>query len=344
MPKFNLKTQGLRMQTRGILLINLGTPNNCDANSVRKYLAEFLMDPYVIDIPLPLRLLLVKGIILNTRPKQSAVAYQRIWTEKGSPLLTHTINLAEKLQQFTDDVIAVGMRYGEPNIEHAVDQLKHCNAIHIVPLYPQYSTAATQTAIDKARQQLHKINYTGVITITREFFSHPQFIAAQCKKIQPVLTPDRHLLLSYHSLPIKQLNKVSQCAKVCARSDACPSISNINKDCYRAQCYATSAAIAAQLDLTSEQYSVAFQSRLGKLPWIQPYTTDHLSALIQRDIKNICIACPSFFVDCLETLDEIGNEMRELWHQLGGNELHLIPCLNDSDTAVELLISLVNRS
>jgi protoporphyrin/coproporphyrin ferrochelatase len=329
------------MTAKGILLINLGTPSNCDTKSVRRYLAEFLMDPYVIDIPLPFRLLLVKGVILNTRPKQSAAAYQRIWTDEGSPLLTHTLNLAKKLQRSTDDVIAVGMRYGEPSIKNAVKQLKHCSSIHVIPLYPQYSQAATQTAIDEARKQLEKVNYSGLTTITREFFSHPEFITAQCTTIQSVLTPGSHLLLSYHGLPVKQLNKVSSCANSCSRQAACPAINDINRDCYRAQCYATSTAIANQLGLSSEQYSVAFQSRLGKLPWIQPYTTDHLNTLRQRGIKNLCIACPSFFVDCLETLDEIGNEIRELWHKQGGDTLQLIPCLNDSDQAITLLKSLL---
>lgn len=326
----------------GILLINLGTPEDSDVNSVKRYLGEFLMDPFVIDIPLPLRFLLVKGIILRTRPRQSAHAYQQIWTEKGSPLRYLSQALADATQSALPlQHIELGMRYGNPSIEQAVSRLKSCDRIIVLPVFPQYSLAATESAIVAAKKAFKQANFKGDITVIESFFQHPAFIKAQSEIIQSELIKDHHLLLSYHGLPEKHLNKVADCKSTCSRLDPCPSIQANNQRCYRAQCYASSKAIADKLSLSDKQYSVSFQSRLGKLPWIKPYTDLHFDTLRQAGITKLAIACPSFFVDCLETLEEIGLRAKEQWLELGGESFQLIPCLNNSKAAVNCLTALI---
>jgi protoporphyrin/coproporphyrin ferrochelatase len=328
---------------KGILLINLGTPHQPDTHHVRQYLGEFLMDPFVIDIPYLLRLILVKGIILRTRPKQSAHAYQKIWTDEGSPLLIHSKKLTQKLRESLDEnyVVALGMRYANPSIESVITPLLECDSIHIIPLFPQYSTATTQSAIEKAQKELKKKNYNGRLIITQDFYHHPAFINGLAQTIIENKQEDAHLLFSYHGLPVKQINKTARCKNVCNRQDACPNVSADNHNCYRAQCYATTEGVAKTLGIDISNYSVSFQSRLGKLPWIQPYTTEMLDVLAKKGIKKLDVVCPSFFVDCLETLEEIGIQAKEQWIESGGTDLRLIPCLNDHPLAVKTLTHLI---
>jgi protoporphyrin/coproporphyrin ferrochelatase len=212
----------------------------------------------------------VKGIILNTRPKQSAHAYQQIWTEQGSPLLLHSQALTHKVaQQLPDHKVVLGMRYGQPSIKTAAHALQDCSEIIVLPLFPQYSLAATESAIAQARLQLKKMQYPGKVTVINDFYSDTNFIQAVAEKIQLQHQPDYHLLLSYHGLPVKQINKASNCADYCDRLSACPAVTDSNRRCYRVQCFATSKAIQTQLQLQDDQVSTSFQSRLGKLPWIQ---------------------------------------------------------------------------
>jgi protoporphyrin/coproporphyrin ferrochelatase len=328
---------------KGILVINLGTPNSPDVKSVKKYLAEFLMDPFVIDIPYPLRLLLVRGIILNTRPKHSAHAYQQIWTKQGSPLLVNTLELTQKLASKLQQnyCVSLGMRYGNPAIKTAAKELLKCKTVLILPIFPQYSLAATESAIQKAVKELKHLNFKGDINIINDFYEHPTFIQAQTELIKQHKTPGSHLLFSYHGLPIKHLDKVSNCKEQCDRLHACPNITKINKQCYRAQCYTTTQKIAQTSQLKINEYSVSFQSRLGKLPWIQPYTTEWLVQLREKGISKLDIICPSFFVDCLENLEEINIQAREQWIGLGGDSFNMIPCLNSSIQAVETLAEII---
>jgi ferrochelatase len=334
----------MTMSKTGILLINLGTPDQPDVPSVRKYLREFLSDPRVIDLPTPARWLLLNLIILPFRPKQSSEAYQQIWTEQGSPLLINSQNLVDAVAKKlgNDYQVVLGMRYGNPSIPSALEQLKHCQQIKVLPLFPQYSSAATGSAIEKVLCTVAMQWNTPSISIINSFYDQPQFIAAYAKIIEKNLAekkPDL-LLFSYHGLPERHIKK-SECQAACDLRNACPDMNNDNSYCYRAQCYATSKLLAQQLGLQEDQYITTFQSRLGRVPWIQPYTDNELPKLIKQGIKNIAVACPSFTADCLETLEEIGLRAKQQWQELGGESFTLIPCLNDDEAWVESIISLI---
>jgi len=320
----------------GILLINLGTPDSPGVKDVRKYLREFLSDPYVVDTHPIIRWLLLNFIILPLRPKRSAHAYQSIWTTEGSPLLINSKALAEGAQALLgqDYCIALGMRYGKPSIATAIEHLKGCERLIILPLFPQYSSAATQTAIEKA-QSVAKHNWADdKIKIIREFYCLPSFIDKTVKIIRASLGmhPVEKILFSYHGLPQRQVRKICHANNICDMHRACSDITTMNRDCYRAQCFATSKALATALNLDADQYMTTFQSRLGRIPWIEPYTDRTLERLSIDGVKRIAIVCPSFIVDCLETLEEIGIRARRQWQALGGEHLSLIPCINqDAD-------------
>ncbi|CEK11434.1 ferrochelatase [Legionella hackeliae] len=324
------------MTKNGLLLINLGTPDNPEPLAVRRYLREFLADKRVIDLPAPLRYLILYLIILPFRPKQSAHAYQAIWTKDGSPLLIHSRNLQSKLQQHLGEqwTVALGMRYGNPSLESALKELSNCDHITVLPLYPQFSSAASGSSIEKVLQLLSPNKVFPSLTIIRDFYKHPAFIKSQAALIQPHLETHDFILFSYHGIPERHLTQ-GHCKSVC--DTPCPKINETNRTCYKAQCYATSYELAKQLGLSNERYTTAFQSRLGKTPWIQPYTDNILPELAQKGIKRLAVACPSFVADCLETLEEIGIRAKEQWQELGGEHFTVIPCINDSDLWVASL-------
>lgn len=316
------------LMKQGLLLVNLGTPDSPGTKDVRRYLKEFLTDPRVIDIPTPIRLILLYAFILPFRPRQSAQAYQSIWRNDGSPLLIHSIQLKKRLQQTLSNQfkVALGMRYGNPTIELALSELKDCQSITVLPLFPQYSSAATGSAIEAVLDVIKTYQTQPNLRIIRDFYNHPGFIQSMAAQIRPYLDDHQHVLFSYHGLPERQIIK-GGCDKICV--DNCPIPENKQPACYRAQCYATSAALSETLALQANRYSTAFQSRLGRTPWIQPYTDEILPIFIKRGIKNLLVACPSFTVDCLETLEEIGIRAKEQWLKSGGTKLTLVPCVND---------------
>ncbi len=326
--------------SHGILVINLGTPNSAEVSSVRSYLREFLTDKRVIDLPLPLRWLLVNVLILPFRPKKSAHAYQSIWTTAGSPLLCLSQNLIQQLQQQVGSTskVALGMRYGQPSIPEALNQLKECDSLTILPLYPQYSSAATGSSIEEVMDYISSLEVIPSLKIIRDFYKHPAYIKAQAEIIKQHLADQDHVLFSYHGIPERQILK-SGCQKVCV--DICP-IDPENKGCYKAQCHNTSFLLAQELGLPSDQYSSAFQSRLGKTPWIKPYTDEVFSELAAQGKRKLVIACPSFVTDCLETLEEIGIRARQQWFELGGEEFTLVPCMNDSPLWVKAVVEITN--
>ena len=294
----------------GLLLINLGSPDDASVPAVRRYLNEFLMDPYVVDIPWIARCMLVKGIILRTRPKNSAHAYQQIWTKEGSPLITNSIALKNTIaSQHPDMTVELSMRYGKLSIAIALDKLMQQNIEHLIvlPLFPQYSQAATESAIQAFKKAFKKYKTQPTVNIITDFHDDPGFINAYSNRINNHLSqhPNDFLLMSYHGLPVRQDKGYSK------------------------QCYDTSALIAKQLHLDPNHYTVSFQSRLGRTPWITPYTDDMLLILRDKGITNLAVACPSFVADCLETLEEIGMRAKEQWLQLGGKRFTLIPCLNE---------------
>lgn len=324
---------------RGLLLINLGTPNSAEVTAVRSYLREFLTDRRVIDLPALTRYILVYLFILPFRSKKSAHAYQTIWTEKGSPLLCHSKNLVTELEKSNSAnyKIALGMRYGSPSIKTALDELSDCDSITLLPLYPQYSSAATGSSINAVMDILSVKEVIPSLQVIRDFYNHPAYIDAQAKIIAASIDNSTHLLLSYHGIPERQVLK-SGCKTVCA--EACPATS---VHCYRAQCYETTRLLAKQLGLKAGQYSTAFQSRLGKTPWIKPYTDEILIELANKGIKKLAVSCPSFVADCLETLEEIGLRAKEQWSELGGEEFILIPCMNSDPIWVNAIWSIIEQ-
>lgn len=326
---------------RGVLLVNLGTPSRADISAVRRYLREFLLDYRVVSLNWLLRQLLVYVFILPFRAPKSTKAYQRIWTSIGSPLLTNSIALKSKLQKLLPNTnIQLAMRYGEPSIASALENLKDVSNLTILPLFPQYASATTGSIIENILSQLKSSIIFPNLKITRDFYSHPAFIAAQAKQIASHLKPDDFLLLSYHGLPQKALNEVGcHCAKKISQN--CTSNIPIPY-CYRKQCFTTTELIKKALNIDDARVATSFQSRLGRTPWIKPYTDEMLIKLRDQGIQNIAIACPSFVADCLETLEEIGIEAHESWLQLGGSRLTLIPCLNDTDHWVNALIDILN--
>lgn len=325
----------------GLLLINIGTPNSASVAGVRTYLCKFLTDKRVIDIPAWMRYALVYGLIAPFRAKKSAKAYQAIWTEEGSPLLRFSKQLVNKLQATLGDSasIALGMHYSKPSIADALDHLKNCETLTILPLYPQYSSSATGAAIEKVLHHIAGLEVIPNLKIIRDFYNHPIFIKTQADKIKPYLGQQDHLLFSYHGIPERQIIKAG-CDSVCDK--LCPKPSEKNPGCYKAQCEETSRLLAKELQLTPLQYTSSFQSRLGKIPWIQPYTEEILVELANKGIKNLIVACPSFVTDCLETLEEIGIRAKQQWQQLGGNQLNLIPGLNDDEAWIKAILEITH--
>lgn len=325
------------MKKSSILLINLGTPNSPNLQSIKKYLKEFLMDRRVIALPFWIRWILVNMIIVPVRSKQSTHNYQTIWTKDGSPLKIHTQELVKKLQKKygAETQVAYAMRYGNPSIPEVLQHLCQTSEhITVVPLYPQYASATNGSSIEEVFNTLKNFEAIPELRIIRDFFDDSGYIRALSQSIAPYLKLDTHLLLSYHGLPENQLAKLG-CNPVC--QSECPMTPSINKPCYRQQCMITSHLVARELALNTNQYTVSFQSRLGKTPWIKPYTDETLKQLAAQGIKHLAVACPSFVADCLETLEEIGIQAKQTWQELGGESFQLIPCLNAQDVWVETL-------
>ncbi len=332
------------MAKTGVLLINLGTPDSASPRSVYVYLKQFLNDPRVIDLPSILRYFLVNWLIVPFRHRKSAHAYQQIWGERGSPLLVHSQELADAVaKQLGDDYhVELGMRYGNPSIESAVSKLKSCEKIITIPLFPQYSSAANGSAVEEFLRSVAMQWNIPQLIVNKDFYNNPDFIKAYAETIQTNLkakNPDL-IIFSYHGLPERHINK-SECQSTCTRVLACPGMTDSNAYCYRAQCYETTRLIANELNLDASRYLVTFQSRLGRTPWIQPFTDIELPKLAEKNIKNIAIVCPSFVSDCLETLEEINMRAREQWQELGGQEFTFIPCINTAPTWVSGLTKMI---
>ena len=332
---------------RGALLINLGTPDAPRPPEVRRYLREFLSDPRVIDIPALPRKLLVEGVILPTRPRRTAAAYAKVWSEAGSPLLVHGEALRAALERRLGAgwVAALGMRYGNPSIEAALRRLEERGVREVIalPLFPQYSSAATASALAAlfaapAAARLHRIHALG------PFHAEPGFIAAWRDVAAPALAAFRadHVLFSYHGLPERQIRASDPSGRHClASADCCAQPHAAHATCYRAQCYATTTALVEALQLDPAHTGTSFQSRLGRTPWIRPFTDHVLPELAAAGVRRLAVLCPSFAADCLETVEEIGIRAREQWRSLGGEELLLVECPNAHPTWVEAVAQLV---
>jgi ferrochelatase len=332
----------------GALLLNLGTPDSPSVGDVRHYLREFLSDARVIDLPAPARAALVRFAIPPFRSRRSAAQYASIWRDDGSPLLvfSEAIRAAVERALGPDFRVALGMRYGRPGIDAALDALLTADVqrIVVVPLFPQYSSAATGSALERVLVSLARRTNVPALSTVTSFFDDPAWIAALAHVTGAALEgfAADHLLLSFHGLPERQLHAGDPSGRHClSRADCCAAIGPGNRDCYRAQCFANARALAAALGLGPDEWSVSFQSRLGRAAWTSPATDRALPELAARGVRRLAVACPSFVADCLETLEEIGVRAREQWRALGGEELRLVPCVNDDPRFVAGLAALV---
>ena len=327
---------------KGALLINLGSPDSPDPKDVKRYLGEFLMDERVIDLPKPLRTFLVKGIILNTRPKKSAKAYKKIWWEEGSPLIVLSKRLQEAVQKKVSVPMGLAMRYGSPSIKQGIKSLvdQGVDEIMLIPLYPQFAMATTETILVLAEKIKNEKYPELEFTVLPPFYNHPDYIKVLSQSIQEDLKDKKweHLLFSYHGIPERHIRK-SDITKSHCKIDksCCQTTSEAHQYCYRHQCYETTRQVADYLELKEGTYSTSFQSRLGVDPWLQPYTDQTVARFAKKGIKNMAIVTPAFVSDCLETLEEIGMEAAEDFEEKGGEELHVIPCINSRTDWVNVM-------
>jgi len=333
----------------GLLLINLGTPAAPTTSAVRRYLREFLGDPRVIDIHPIGRALLLHLIILPIRPAKSAHAYASIWDAKrGSPLLYHSRDLAEAVAEKlgADWHVELAMRYGTPSLGAALEAFaeREVERIVVMPLFPQYASSSTGTAQARVMELAGERWNVPALDFVPAFYNDPGFLTAFEEVARPALAEFRpdHVLFSFHGLPVRQIVKTDRHRTVCFQRETCCD-EHKNPNCYRAQSFATARALAERLALTSDRYTICFQSRLGRTPWIQPYTDHVIDQLGRGGTKRLAVMCPAFVADCLETVEEIGIRAREQWKRAGGDELILVPSLNATRPWVDAVCAIATR-
>lgn len=337
------------MTDHALLLVNLGSPASTSVADVRRYLNQFLMDPYVIDLPWPVRRLLV-SLILVKRPEQSAHAYASIWWEEGSPLVVLTRRLqAAMAQQWPHGPVEIAMRYGEPALPAVLERLaaQGVRKVTLAPLYPQFADSTVTTVIELAKQTLSERRLPLQMTVLKPFYDKPEYIDALVASARPHLEQDYdHLLLSFHGLPERHLKKLDPTGQHRFQDpDCCKNASaEMRAVCYRGQCLATAKAFAHKMGIPEGKWSVSFQSRLGRAKWIEPYTETRLGELGKAGVKKLLVMCPAFVADCIETLEEIGDRGREQFIEAGGEALVLVPCLNDHPQWVQALADMCERA
>lgn len=329
---------------KGVLLVQLGTPDSPKTADVRRYLTEFLMDGRVIDIPRLGRNLLVKGAIVPKRAAQSAATYATIWDEtNGSPLMYYSLLQQQMLQEELGEEyhVELAMRYQNPSIDSALQRMQsmRLESIRVIPLFPQYASATSGSVIEKVME----------IMRTWPYFPHVSFVNSYCEDADMIdtfvdhalrhdIAAHDHILFSYHGLPVRQLGKVDPTGKLVCPETGCDSCKmETNVFCYLSQCYGTTRAIAKKLNLKEDQYTVCFQSRLGKTPWIQPYTSDTLHDLASKGVKKLLVFSPAFVSDCIETIDEIQVEYANEFKALGGEQVTMVESLNDDPKWIRAL-------
>jgi len=335
----------------GVLLVNLGTPDSTAVSDVRKYLREFLMDGRVIDIPFISRWFLVNCIIAPFRAPKSAAEYRKLWTDRGSPLLFHTEDLKDKLVKQLDAQkydVQIAMRYQSPSIEDGLKALQAANVkkIIVLPLFPQYASATNGSVIDKVMEIVRGWQVIPDINYVARFMDHPLFLEAWKELAEEKKGEQEYdaYLFSYHGLPERQIQKAS-CNGFCQLNDTCCSKQvPANQFCYRSQCYYTTRLLAEKLELPMDRVHTSFQSRLGKDPWVKPYTEDKIKELATKGMKKVLVFSPAFVADCLETTIEVGEEYKEVFKEAGGEQWDLVPCLNSNDTWVDCVKDLVLKN
>ncbi len=326
---------------RGVLLVNLGTPEAPTEAAVRAFLEEFLSDPAVVDLAAPMRWLLLHALVLPLRSRRSARAYARVWTDEGSPLLVQTRAQAAALAARLPDLeVRFAMRYGRPSLDATLAELRARGVTELVvaPMFPQHASATTGSA----RARIEALARGLALRFVPPFFAHPGFIEAQAERVREAVRAidAEHVLFSYHGIPARQLRPA--CPAPCGDERCCGVIEDRTADCYRAQCYATSRALAHAVGGASS--STAFQSRLRGTRWIGPYTDDALVELAARGVKRVAVACPGFVAACLETLEEIALRGEARFRASGGERLILVPALDASPTFIDMLVAEIRRA
>ncbi|HEX2855372.1 MAG TPA: ferrochelatase [Opitutaceae bacterium] len=337
------------MSNRAVLLVNLGSPDSPSVSDVRRYLREFLGDERVIDLPAPLRWLLLEGLILRTRPKKSAHAYASVWTPDGSPLMRISESVRGKLSRALGDEVPVylAMRYGKPSIADVMNRMvaDGVGEVLLIPQYPHYAMSSWETVVVRVEEEARKHAPFLKVTCVAPFYADEDYIDALHAVTAPYLRqPHDHVLFSYHGVPVRHLRKY-RCThgrSACA-SDCCPAGLPSHERCYRSQVYATTRALAKRAGLESDDYSVSFQSRLAGEPWCEPFTDAELKSLPAAGVKRLLVLCPAFVADCLETLEEISVAGKETFLAAGGVSFQQIPCLNDQAPFIEFLAGRVER-
>jgi ferrochelatase len=337
------------MTDHALLLVNLGSPASTDVADVRRYLNQFLMDPYVIDLPWAVRRLLV-SLILIKRPEQSAHAYASIWWDEGSPLVVLSKRLQQAMtKEWTHGPVELAMRYGEPSIETVLSRLaaQGIKKVTLAPLYPQFADSTVTTVVEEARRVIRDKRLSFGLALLPPFFNQPEYLDALVQSVKPHLEQDYdHLLLSFHGLPERHITKLDPTGNHCFKNGNCCQTASpeVLAVCYRAQCMRSSAEFAKLIGIPDGKWSVSFQSRLGRAKWIEPYTEAHLAELAGQGVKKLLVMCPAFVADCIETLEEIGDRGAEQFKEAGGEELVLIPCLNDDPNWAKALNTLCERA
>ncbi|MDB6025415.1 MAG: ferrochelatase [Verrucomicrobiales bacterium] len=321
------------MTKKGVLLVNLGSPDSPAEPDVRKYLREFLMDGRVLDTPWPIRFCVVNFAILPSRPKESGKAYGTIWTKEGSPLVVISKRVQKKLQERVSVPLELAMRYQNPSIESAILKLNDqgVDDLLLIPLFPHYAMSSYETAVVRVKELAARIAPRMQVTVQPPFYADEDYIAALVASASELLKSGYdHLLFSYHGIPERHLRKSDPTGCHCLKvPNCCETASPAHATCYRAQCFATTKAFVKKAGVPEGKYSVSFQSRLGRDPWLKPYTDFELERLPKEGVKNLLVMCPAFVSDCLETIEEIGERGRESFLHAGGTQCRLIPCMND---------------
>ncbi|RYY87575.1 MAG: ferrochelatase [Chitinophagaceae bacterium] len=319
---------------RAVILMNLGSPDSTDVKDVKRYLDEFLMDARVIDKPWLIRNLVVRGIIVPFRAPKSAEAYKSIWTAQGSPLIVLSSQLAGALNEQVEEPVLIAMRYGTPSPKQAFDRLVAENPdleqVLLVPMYPHYAMSSYETAVEYAKEQHKEGRYRFRLDYIKPYYDNEQYLHALCESIRPHLEKEYdQILFSYHGVPERHIYKGDITGQHCLKSGNCCDVpSAAHQYCYRHQCWATTKEVVRRLGIPEGKWGFSFQSRLGRDPWLQPYTAKRLEELPGEGVKKVVLACPAFVSDCLETLEEIAVEGKESFLHAGGESFEMIPCLN----------------
>jgi protoporphyrin/coproporphyrin ferrochelatase len=333
------------MTHKAVLLVNLGSPDSTSVPDVRRYLREFLMDGRVLDVPWPIRFCIVHFAILPSRPHQSAEAYRKIWLPEGSPLIVMGRRVQAELQRRVRFPVELAMRYQHPSIRDALRRLGEAgaNEVLLIPLFPHYAMSSWETAVLRVQQLAGRMHPRLSVRVAAPYYDDADYVKALVGSAANSFAQGYdHLLFSFHGLPERHLRKADPTGRHCLTAENCCAVdSPAHPTCYRAQCFKTVAAFVKLAGVT--KYSVAFQSRLGRTPWLRPYTDEELLRLAADGVKRLLVICPAFVADCLETLEEVTIRGRETFLQAGGHELVQIPCLNDHPLWISTLEKLVSR-